>query len=369
MAGLIPYWGANGIVDHINDAIFDEELVLLGEDGAPFGDPFRDVAFRVTGRIWVNNHIHVLRPGPGTEARFLTYALNTVDWTPFVSGSTRDKLTQEDMKKARVPLWEMSEQLAIANFLDSETARIDGLIAKKRRTVDVLKEREASCRQDWFERLSAEHGQVRLRRLVSRLEQGWSPVCDTAPATEDEWGVLKTSAVSTGVFRADENKRLPSGVAPDLRWVVEDGDLLMTRGSGSIERVGMASVARVSMCKVTISDLIYRAKLLAGSPEFVAAALVAPQGRDQIERAVRSDVGQTLKVRADDLKEVRVPAVAAERQEEQWRSLAPVLAAIETVTVRLERQINLLTERRQALITGAVTGELAVARPIADEAS
>ena len=254
----------------------------------------------------------------------------------------------------------MQVQLAIADFLDAETGRIDGLITRKHRMIELIKERAASYRQDWFKRLSAEHGQVRLRRLVRRLEQGWSPVCDTEPATEDEWGVLKTSAVSTGVFRADENKRLPSGVAPDLRWVVEDGDLLMTRGSGSIGRVGMASVARVSLRRLTISDLIYRAKLRAGSPEFVAAALVAPQGRTQIERSVRSDVGQTLKVRADDLKEVLIPAVAVERHEAEWHSLESRLTGITTVTIRLERQIHLLAERRQALINAAVTGDLEV---------
>ncbi len=80
MSGPIPYWGANGVVDWIDDYLFDEDLVLLGEDGAPFGDSGKDVAFRVTGRVWVNNHIHVLKPRANVEARFLTYALNSVDW-------------------------------------------------------------------------------------------------------------------------------------------------------------------------------------------------------------------------------------------------------------------------------------------------
>lgn len=61
MQGNYPYWGANGIVDYVNEWIFDENLVLLGEDGAPFFEPFKDVAFIVSGKIWVNNHIHVLR--------------------------------------------------------------------------------------------------------------------------------------------------------------------------------------------------------------------------------------------------------------------------------------------------------------------
>ena len=62
MQGGIPYWGANSVVDYLNDYLFDEELVLLGEDGAPFFEPTKDVAFNVTGKIWPNNHVHVLRP-------------------------------------------------------------------------------------------------------------------------------------------------------------------------------------------------------------------------------------------------------------------------------------------------------------------
>ena len=61
MQGDYPYWGANSIIDYIDSWLFDEELVLLGEDGAPFFDCHREVAFTVSGKAWVNNHAHVLR--------------------------------------------------------------------------------------------------------------------------------------------------------------------------------------------------------------------------------------------------------------------------------------------------------------------
>lgn len=123
--GDYPYWGANGVVDTVGEYLFDEDLVLLGEDGAPFDVPGRDVAFRVDGKVWVNNHIHVLRPTPTTDPQFLAYALNAVDWMPLVSGATRLKLTQDDMMRARIPAWALDEQRPIADYLDTETARID----------------------------------------------------------------------------------------------------------------------------------------------------------------------------------------------------------------------------------------------------
>ena len=84
------------------DALFDEKLVLLGEDGAPFLDPRKPKAYLITGPSWVNNHAHVLRAKQVTTNRFLKYALDVVDYGPFVRGTTRLKLTQKDMR--RIPI-------------------------------------------------------------------------------------------------------------------------------------------------------------------------------------------------------------------------------------------------------------------------
>ena len=92
--GNIPYWGANSVIDHINQWLFDEPLVLIGEDGAPFNDPTRKVAFFINEKVWINNHIHVLRCKKEMNPRFLSHTLNLVDYNNFISGSTRDKLTQ-----------------------------------------------------------------------------------------------------------------------------------------------------------------------------------------------------------------------------------------------------------------------------------
>jgi Restriction endonuclease S subunits len=103
MAGPYPYWGAGSIVDHVDSYLFDEELVLLGEDGAPFFDISRDVAFVVREPVWVNNHVHVLRPLPGWDADYLRDCLNAADYSAYITGSTRDKLTQDEMMAIHLP--------------------------------------------------------------------------------------------------------------------------------------------------------------------------------------------------------------------------------------------------------------------------
>ncbi|MGE3835136.1 MAG: restriction endonuclease subunit S [Acidimicrobiia bacterium] len=129
--GPYPYWGAGGVVDSIDAYLFNEPLVLLGEDGAPFFDRTRPVAFAVDGPLWVNNHIHALRPRSGWLASFLETVLNVVDYGRFISGSTRDKLTQSDMLEILIPHLDVSEQQQFLeqvararNVSDTATARV-----------------------------------------------------------------------------------------------------------------------------------------------------------------------------------------------------------------------------------------------------
>ena len=92
--GPYPYYGANGIQDYVSDYIFDDELVLLAEDGGNFGSKEKPIAYRVSGKCWVNNHAHVLKPKQGLNVDYLCYSLMFYDVSGLVNGATRQKLTQ-----------------------------------------------------------------------------------------------------------------------------------------------------------------------------------------------------------------------------------------------------------------------------------
>ena len=142
--GDIPYWGANAIMDYVDEAIFDEELLLVGEDGAPFLDPYKPVAFHSSGPVWPNNHIHVLRPNKPEWVRFLVYFMNAADYANYIEGSTRQKLNQSRLMGMPVSWPSQLEQTQIARFLDHETARIDALIEEANTGVVLLKERRSA---------------------------------------------------------------------------------------------------------------------------------------------------------------------------------------------------------------------------------
>lgn len=124
-AGSYPYYGANGVQDYINDYIFDDELVLLAEDGGNFGSKDKPIAYRVSGKCWVNNHAHVLKPKQGLNVDYLCYSLMFYDVSTLVNGATRKKLTQADMRKIEIPLPPLEEQEKIAIVLDKVTDLID----------------------------------------------------------------------------------------------------------------------------------------------------------------------------------------------------------------------------------------------------
>lgn len=105
-----PYYGANGVIDYVEDYIFEGDYILIGEDGAPFFAKKKDVSFLANGKCWVNNHCHVLRNIGASEARFVVYCLNAVDYTHYITGSTRDKLTQADLNRIEIAMPSLPEQ-------------------------------------------------------------------------------------------------------------------------------------------------------------------------------------------------------------------------------------------------------------------
>jgi type I restriction enzyme S subunit len=149
-AGPYPYYGATGVQDYVDQFIFDEPLVLLGEDGAKWKSGDRS-AFLVSGKTWVNNHAHVLRPNREIIAdEWLVYWLNHSDLTDFITGVTVPKLNQGNMVKIPVPLPPLDEQRRIVALLDKAFAGTGELSSHASRKMSELSELKSSLLSQAF---------------------------------------------------------------------------------------------------------------------------------------------------------------------------------------------------------------------------
>ncbi|MEQ8441742.1 MAG: restriction endonuclease subunit S [Alphaproteobacteria bacterium] len=103
VAGDIPYYGASGVVDHVADYLFDEDLLLISEDGANLLARTYPIAFPISGKSWVNNHAHVLRFNDPDAQEFVRLYLNSISLEPYVSGMAQPKLNQKQLNRIPIP--------------------------------------------------------------------------------------------------------------------------------------------------------------------------------------------------------------------------------------------------------------------------
>ena len=146
IGGPYPYYGASGIVDYVNDYLFDEELVLLSEDGANITDRNYPVCFLASGKYWVNNHAHVLKTKEGNENNFICNSLERKDYNQYNTGMAMPKLNQEVCRDIPIACPKFEEQKKIGDFFRS----LDNLITLHQRKLDNLKNIKKGFLQQMF---------------------------------------------------------------------------------------------------------------------------------------------------------------------------------------------------------------------------
>lgn len=310
------------------------------------------------------NSINRVRSKTGNDGRFLAYYLIALRATGYLrrycNVVSMPHLTAEKLAAIPLPLPSSPEQRAIADHLDRETAEIDRLIAALERFIGRLQERrQAVVEHEIAEVVPAAPG-TRLKHLVRSVRQGWSPQCFPWPADGVEtWAVLKAGAANRGVFRPEENKELPEDLEPRPSTVVRRGDLLVSRAN-TRDLVGSAAVVSGDYPRLMLSDKLYALALDESKavPRYVAHLMASRRVRDLIEMAASGASSSMLNISRDDIVNLpmNVPDVA--EQHLILKHLDEETAEIDNLITKTQRHIELVRERRRALITAAVTGQI-----------
>lgn len=141
--GVYPYYGASGIIDYVNNYLFEEPLILIAEDGANLLSKSTPLAFVATGKYWVNNHAHIIKP-IYNGFTYWSELLSAVDYTTSISGAAQPKLTMDRLASIKLPVPPEKEILEIGNYIDSVSEKIREAISLKEKEIEKLKEYKAT---------------------------------------------------------------------------------------------------------------------------------------------------------------------------------------------------------------------------------
>ncbi len=223
--GPYPYYGANGQQDSVADYIFDEPLVLLAEDGGHFGDADKTIAYQVEGKCWVNNHAHVLRPKKDVDIRYICRHLERYDVTPFITGSTRGKLTKTAANNIPIALPPLEEQRRIAAILD----KADGVRRKRKEAIRLTKELLRSTFLEMFgDPVTNPKGWeiVKLEKVSESISYGITASADFVPTATK---MLRITDIQNGEINW-ESVPFCSGDKKDIqKYSIVSGDIVFAR--------------------------------------------------------------------------------------------------------------------------------------------
>lgn len=284
--GIYPYYGANGIQDHVADYIFDDELVLLAEDGGNFGSKTRPIAYRVSGKCWVNNHAHVLKPKEGLNVDFLCYSLMFYNTEGLVNGATRQKLTQTTMRKMLIPNLSIENQLYIVNQLN-KLLKIIELRKKEIQQLDNLtKARFVELFGDPV--ANPMHWPVkRLKELAIQINSGNTPKGGSENYVEKGITFFRSQNVWKDRLEMDDIAYIDEKTHESMkRSSLKHGDILMTK-TGRINTenssLGRAALYEGEDDMANVNGHVYFIRLKEGvNNKFVLRVLVSPEYRDLI---------------------------------------------------------------------------------------
>ncbi|HFE4523934.1 restriction endonuclease subunit S [Klebsiella quasipneumoniae] len=286
-------------------------------------------------------------------------------------------LNQERISNADFVLPTAQEQHTIAAFLDYETARIDKLIAKQQRLIELLKEKRQAVIShavtkglnpdapmkdsgvEWLGEVPEHWVVLSLRYVIRTLEQGKSPECEARLAENDEWAVLKTGCVNGGIYSEKEHKALPSHISPHVSFEVKRGDLLMSRASGSRNLIGAVAYVHETRQKLLLSDKIFRLILEPNiDPQYLSLLMSSRPLRVQVEQAINGAEGLANNITKESIKSFAIVLPDVQEQLKVRSYLNQKLRKFENLEDKLKGGLVLLNERRSSLISSAVTGKI-----------
>ena len=350
---LYPYYGATGQVGFIDDYITDGEYVLLGEDGAPFLDAFSNKAYIISGKTWVNNHAHVLRSK--TNNKFLCYYLNSFNYKGYVSGTTRLKLTQAEMKRIPVPVPPLSEQERIVSRIEELFSQLDAGVETLKKTKAQLAVYRQAVLKEAFESVIPESDTCNVEDVCKDIKVG-IVIKPAQYYTSADVGVRAFRSANVREFAVNDSDWVyltKAGHEANLRSEIHTGDVLVVRSGYP----GTACVVPPTYNGCNAIDILiavpYAEKIL---PEYLCAYTNSPLGKRIIQEKKRGVAQAHFNVSGYSKTPIIVPCL-----ETQKRVVAEIdsrLSVCDIIEQTVDKALQQAEAMRQSILKDAFEGRL-----------
>ena len=348
---LFPYYGATGQVGYIDDYLTDGEYVLLGEDGAPFLNPFASKAYIISGKAWVNNHAHILQSK--SNNKFLCYYLNYFDYNSYVSGTTRLKLTQAQLKRIEIPDISKDEQQRIVSCIEELFSELD----KGVETLQTIKEQLAVYRQAVLkEALNGIKGQPYTVKDVCKEIKVGIVIKPSQYYTDEQVGIKAFRSANVREFHVEDKNWAYLSIAghqANARSIVHTGDILIVRSGYP----GTACVVPEQFNGCNAIDILIavpnRDLVL---PEFLCEYTNSPLGKKFVNEKKRG-VGQKH-FNVSGYSKMLIPVPSLDKQEEIVKKIASRLSVCDSIERTVNTALAQAEAMRQSILKKAFEGEL-----------
>lgn len=331
-----------------------------------------------------SNFVARMRPRDGVHSRFLVYVHSHfysagISFLSVKQSTGIQNLDSTAYLSERCYLPSLAEQEAIATYLDTETVRIDALIAEKERLIETLHEfsrsifldalmaaasngNVAHARIEWLPAIPPNWTFCKVKHIVETFDQGISPQCEARPPDEDEWGVLKVGCVNTGLFDPRESKALPPDLPTFDEITLREGDVMISRAN-TRNLVGRCAAADKSYPKLMLSDKLYRLRLdrQRCEPSFLVDLLALPAIRARIEERATGASASMLNIDRRTILELDIVLPPFDIQKRIVRQTQDKRQGIHKLVEHVSSEIALLREFRSTTISDAVLGRFRIA--------
>jgi type I restriction enzyme S subunit len=366
-----------------NRCLLDGDILLEISGGGPEQPVGRSVlidnaalSFKKSIFKVCTNFIRLIRPNKNINSKFLNnylqYFYNSSSISDFQSGSNNLRnLKFDDYIKITIPLPPLEEQKRIVAKIEELFSEIDKGIENLLKAQELLKAYQQSLIKNaatgellislgLLKNHFDDSCKINLSKVISEHGQGWSPKCLNEPSTnENDWAVIKTTAIQNFEFLEDENKLLPKNLKPKPHLEIATGDILVTR-AGPRNRVGIACLVRECRKRLILCDKAYRIKVNYDMilPEYLEMLLNSPHIIDKIEylKTGINDSGVNLTQERFLALELLVPPLSLQKL-----TLQKLQDNI-SITTQLNQQISIASEKlkniRQSILKKAFSGEI-----------